>query len=232
MSTLTPPRGLRCTFLGMRAAGYYEFKSHTLGRFFFVRWANWTGALPLRGDHEAAWDKKRWVISSAPNLENPLRGEVIISRHTTRYEETRKLLEAALNAEDPAAELARLTEASEVWLAGGGSPRGSRIRRPTTPVATDPPQAAPPRATRASPQLLRQHPWLAELPEGGVREFFARLVDFDAITEAEAVVLLGGPRALRRFSRNFEGYADSAPFSIRIDVVGGARRYVRIGDLR
>ena len=228
----TPPRGLRCTFLGRRAKGYYEFESHTLGRFFFVRWPHWTGSAG-RGDHEAAWDMGRWVISSAPNLENPTRDEVVVSRHTQQYGETRKLLEAALNADDPTAELAKLTAASDAWLATGDPPRGSKLRRSAPAVVSEPVQAPPPepqKPPRADRQFLERHPWLGDLPEGGVRAFFAYLVEFDALTEAEAIDRLGGARAMRRFSRNFEGYVEKAPFSVRIDVVSGTKRYVREGD--
>ena len=41
--------------------------------------------------------------------------------------------------------------------------------------------------------------------------------------------VIGGQRALRRFAVKFEEYANLAPFSVRIDVIGGVKRYVREG---
>ncbi len=74
--------------------------------------------------------------------------------------------------------------------------------------------------------------WLTELPEGGVRELFQHLAERSAVTEAEALSMLGSPRAVRRFSVKFEEHAAKAPFSVRIDVVSGAKRYVRVGARR
>ena len=49
------------------------------------------------------------------------------------------------------------------------------------------------------------------------------------MTEVEAVAMLGNQRALRRFAIRFEDYAAKAPFSVRIDIVAGVKRYVREG---
>lgn len=69
--------------------------------------------------------------------------------------------------------------------------------------------------------------WLQELPDDGVRQLFRHLAKHGAVTELEASTLLGGARKLRRFSTEFESLASKAPFEIRIDVVGGVKRYVR-----
>jgi len=74
--------------------------------------------------------------------------------------------------------------------------------------------------------------WLLELPEGGVRRLFEHLAEHSAVTEAEAVTLLGSPRAVRKFSNEFEEYEKRAPFRVRIDVVAGVKRYVREGAER
>ena len=71
--------------------------------------------------------------------------------------------------------------------------------------------------------------WLRDLPEGGIRELFAHLAAHGAVTEIEARTMLGGGRGLRRFSRHFEEHAGKAPFTVRIDVVSGLKRYVREG---
>ncbi len=73
--------------------------------------------------------------------------------------------------------------------------------------------------------------WLAELPEG-VRELFEHLAVHGAVTEAEAVRMLGSPRAVRSFSRSFESFAAKAPFEVRIDAIAGVKRYVREGASR
>ncbi len=71
--------------------------------------------------------------------------------------------------------------------------------------------------------------WLDSLPEGGVRELFEHLAVHGAVTEPEAVAMLGNQRKLRRFAIRFEEYAAKAPFTVRIDVVSGVKRYVREG---
>jgi len=73
--------------------------------------------------------------------------------------------------------------------------------------------------------------WLDSLPEGGVRELFEHLAAHGAVTESEAVGMLGSQRKLRSFAIRFEDYAAKAPFSVRIDVVSGVKRYVREGAL-
>lgn len=73
--------------------------------------------------------------------------------------------------------------------------------------------------------------WLDEL-EGGVRQLFEHLSAHGTVTEAEALTMLGGGRSLRRFSARFEEYAAKAPFDVRIDSVGGVKRYVREGGNR
>jgi hypothetical protein len=72
--------------------------------------------------------------------------------------------------------------------------------------------------------------WLAVLPEGGVRHLFEHLAAHGAVTEGEAATMLGGPRELRRFANRFEEFAAKAPFNVRIDVIGGVKRYVREGQ--
>jgi len=69
--------------------------------------------------------------------------------------------------------------------------------------------------------------WLMKLPEGGVRRVFEQIANHGAVTETEAADMLGGPRALRKFSRSFEAYAECAPFDVTIQVLGGVKRYTR-----
>ncbi len=98
---------------------------------------------------------------------------------------------------------------------------GPSPQTPQTPQTQT--QTAAPRTDPAPPQRS----WLEELPEGGIRRLFAHLEEHGTVTEPEAARLLGGSRKLRRFSRKFEQYARKAPFSIRIQTIGGLKRYSR-----
>jgi hypothetical protein len=71
--------------------------------------------------------------------------------------------------------------------------------------------------------------WLSLLPSLGVRDVFEHLAAHGTITETEASRLLGSPRELRKFAREFEKHAARAPFRVRIEVAGGIKRYVREG---
>ena len=71
--------------------------------------------------------------------------------------------------------------------------------------------------------------WLERLPEGP-RRLFLHLSVHGAVTEPEAAAILGGPRELRRFSGQLEEHSRVAPFVVRVQVVGGVKRYVREGS--
>ena len=81
--------------------------------------------------------------------------------------------------------------------------------------------AAPVEAARESDA------WLASLPEGGPRQVFGHIAAHGAVTEAEAYGMFTNPRGLRAFALAFEGHAAKAPFGVRIETVGGMKRYVR-----
>jgi hypothetical protein len=86
-----------------------------------------------------------------------------------------------------------------------------------------------PAPEQATPAPGTGEGWLAGLASEGVRQVFGHLAAHGAITEPEAAAMLGGAREFRRFALNFENHAKLAPFSVRIDVVGGVKRYVREG---
>src|SRR5690606_10830940 len=88
---------------------------------------------------------------------------------------------------------------------------------------------APPGATLEAPASGDDAEWLAGLPSQEVQAFFAHLARHGTVTEQDAVKLLGGARALRRFSRDFEQLAQRAPFSVSITSIAGVKRYVREG---
>ena len=72
--------------------------------------------------------------------------------------------------------------------------------------------------------------WLLAFANPGVRDLFAHLAQHGIVTEDEATRMLGGPRALRTFSKELETHVEKAPFMVRIDNVGGVKRYVREGQ--
>ena len=87
-------------------------------------------------------------------------------------------------------------------------------------------------ATEAVPKSTgSQRDWLQNLSGAGVRILFEHLAVHGAVTESEACTMLGGQRALRKFAGQFETLAKNAPFSVRIDVIAGVKRYVREGAL-
>lgn len=82
-----------------------------------------------------------------------------------------------------------------------------------------------------TPRPAQRDDWLQQI-EPSVREAFAHLAAHGAVTEEEVSRMLGGPRAARRFALNFERYASAAAFDVRVESVGGMKRYVREGGHR
>jgi hypothetical protein len=74
--------------------------------------------------------------------------------------------------------------------------------------------------------------WLNGIEDAGFRQVFAHIAAHGAVTEQEVTTLLGGARGVRRFAIQFDGLAERAPFRVRIDNVGGVKRYVREGGDR
>lgn len=70
--------------------------------------------------------------------------------------------------------------------------------------------------------------WLDGLADAGVRALFRHLGQHGTVTEDEAARMLGSPRAARRFARQWETLALQAPFRVRVESVGGVKRYVRL----
>lgn len=95
--------------------------------------------------------------------------------------------------------------------------------RPTSSAAVSPTPTAP-------TTLPAAQDWLLQFSNPGVRDLFAHLAQHGIVTEDEATRMLGGPRALRSFSKELEAYVTKAPFTVRIDNVGGVKRYVREGQ--
>jgi hypothetical protein len=89
-------------------------------------------------------------------------------------------------------------------------------------VRSDP--AAP--APRASAPGQGGRDWLSELPPGA-RDVFGRLANHGTATEDEVIKILGSGRAARAFARDFDALRKLAPFEVRVENVGGVKRYVR-----
>lgn len=105
---------------------------------------------------------------------------------------------------------------------------GVRAEPPT--AATAPVSAKPPVA--AEPPKPAARAWLEAFADAGVRELFEHLAAHGVVTEDQAAKMLGGARGVRRFSGAFEEHIKKAPFIVRIETVGGVKRYVREGQER
>ena len=102
------------------------------------------------------------------------------------------------------------------------------VRKPEE-AKTDAPTPAP--ASPARPAAAGRA-WLEAFTDPGVRELFEHLAAHGVVTSDQATRMLGSERALRRFSTTFEEHAKKAPFVVRIESVGGVKRYVREGQER
>ena len=51
-----------------------------------------------------------------------------------------------------------------------------------------------------------------------------------SLTEPELVGMVGNQREARRFARELERLVEMVPFRVRIEIVGGIKRYVRDGN--
>nr|WP_293178107.1 BREX-6 system phosphatase PglZ [Nannocystis sp.] len=101
---------------------------------------------------------------------------------------------------------------------------GVRVEPPKAATAPMPAEAPKPTATARA--------WLEAFTDAGVRELFEHLAAHGVVTEDQAAKMLGGARGVRRFSGAFEEHIKKAPFIVRIETVGGVKRYVREGQER
>lgn len=85
----------------------------------------------------------------------------------------------------------------------------------TTPVAPSPAEPVSPTE------------WLEKISDPNARRVFAHIAAHGDITEADAIGLLGDARALRRFDRQRDAFAEHLPFVVQIDQVGNVKRYVK-----
>jgi len=105
---------------------------------------------------------------------------------------------------------------------------GSQVPKPVGTVEK-PDGSVPDGSVTNKPPAVEIPKWLAELPSDEIRQVFAHLETHGVITESEVSTKLGGPRAFRRFSSQFDALAKQAPFAIRIESVNGVKRYIKEG---
>ncbi len=89
-------------------------------------------------------------------------------------------------------------------------------------------KGAPP-ASAAPAEVPPTEAWGTAFEDASVARVFLHIGKHGTITEEEAVVLLGSPRALRRFSLAFEENVKRIPFQVRIETSASGKRYVREG---
>ena len=69
--------------------------------------------------------------------------------------------------------------------------------------------------------------WALAIADEGARTVFLHIARHGAITEEEAVRLLGSPRAARRFAAGFDAMKRQLPFLVRVEPTERGKRYVK-----
>jgi hypothetical protein len=69
--------------------------------------------------------------------------------------------------------------------------------------------------------------WALAIADEGARQAFLHIARHGAITEEEAVRLLGSPRAARRFAAAFDDMKRQLPFIVRVETTERGKRYVK-----
>ena len=76
----------------------------------------------------------------------------------------------------------------------------------------------------------RQAGWESEIEDEGHRRLLVHLSEHGSVTEAEAVRILGSPRAFRSFSAQFDELMKRVPFGARVEMTPDGKRYVKERD--
>jgi hypothetical protein len=97
-----------------------------------------------------------------------------------------------------------------------------------------PVEITPDSKSRSVKEVAKEKPandaWLQEFSVEGVRRVFQHLWQHSMIAESELESMLGGARQARGFARQIDEYAQKIPFRVRVETVGGVKRYVREGS--
>ena len=72
--------------------------------------------------------------------------------------------------------------------------------------------------------------WAAQIADEAHRRFLIQLHRHGSVTEAEAVRILGSPRAFRSFSVQFDELMQRVPVGARVEVTPDGKRYVKERD--
>jgi hypothetical protein len=72
--------------------------------------------------------------------------------------------------------------------------------------------------------------WKAAIQNEGARKVFEHIEKHGSVSETELSQILGGSRAVRKFSVAFDDSLKLVPFRVRIDTGAGEKRYVKEGD--
>jgi hypothetical protein len=95
-------------------------------------------------------------------------------------------------------------------------------------------EVAPDTKSKATKEVTQENAandaWLQEFSVEGVRRVFQHLWQHSMIDESELELMLGDARQARRFARQIDEYAQKIPFRVRVETVGGMKRYVREGS--
>jgi len=116
----------------------------------------------------------------------------------------------------------------DAWFAVEG--RSAAATTDTGSQVSSPPKAsAKKKAPAASVVTTAAEAWIEAFEDATVARVFRHIGRHGAITEDEAIELLGSARAMRRFSLAFEEHLKKVPFPVRIEASASGKRYVREG---
>jgi hypothetical protein len=91
------------------------------------------------------------------------------------------------------------------------------------PVAAPvPPMPSPEGRTSSVPA------WAAGIGDADVLRVMLHLGEHGAVDHQDLIALLGSDRAARRFGIRYEAWLTAVPFQVRIDVLPGGKRYVKV----
>lgn len=82
--------------------------------------------------------------------------------------------------------------------------------------------------TAAAPKLPpANHYWVDNFEDESLQRVFRHLEDHGSVNEAELTQMLGSPRKVRRFAKQFDEYLLKIPFTVHIEATASGKRYVR-----
>ena len=115
------------------------------------------------------------------------------------------------------------------WFGVNAPPR--RVEPPSAPPvdgakAAKPVSAAPPPLPPIARPIVPSQ-WQDGIDDEGYRKVFLHIDAYDTVTEADLETLLGSPRRVRAFARQFDEIVARLPFRVRIETTGVMKTYVK-----